>query len=563
MRLQKIISDGQNCDELFCRGKYELSVGDTLSFDTYYNCFCYSKYLRYTKVKDITFSCSFVGKAKVQLCIYTGEELVVCEGQYENSASLSISISELPQNGFLYPKITALTICQFVNGEYLSDCLPDKINVCTAICTYKREEYVRHNIELLKNFPFSFIHRVFVIDNGKTLDASLSNDFVTIYSNKNYGGSGGFTRGLIEAHNGGYSHVILMDDDIELIPQVLETMTVFMSLLKKEYNSAHFATAMLSSNIPYIQYELGGAVWNGKRVCYVKHNIDIRSQDMLLCNLSENNIGYGAWWCYMLPVSDVDKFGLPFPFFIKLDDVEYGMRTCKSAPIITMNGVAVRHEDFDNKYSMHLEYYNVRNQLVLNAAHNISPTRNALYRLFAVSFKHLVLYRYDMMPFILKAFNDYLKGVDFFLNCDEEEMNSELIKNSPRSLPLSDIPEWNEEMRSFPRAQNNKVMTPTALLTLAGHLIPSFLLKKEMGAAPLSMASAHDTLFRKAIIQFQFKGDTGIVTKRSIVKFFKYSIEVLAMSLKILIFSHKAKKSFYIRKSEITSMDFWKNHLGI
>lgn len=563
MRLQRLIYDGVNCNEIFCRGQYVLSVGDTLSFDTYYNCFCYTKYRQYTKVQNVTFSCSFIGKARVQLCAFTGEEIILCEGEFENSASLIINLSDLPENGFLYPKITALTSCEFVNGEYLSECEPDDISVCVAICTYKREEYVVHNIKLLKNYHFSFIRKTFVIDNGRTLDASLSDEFVKILTNKNYGGSGGFTRGLIEAHNGGYSYVILMDDDIELIPEVLETMTVFMSLLKKEYNSAHFATAMLSSNTPYIQYEFGGAVWDGKRVRFVKHDIDVRSQDMLLNNLSGNYIGYGAWWCYMLPVSDIDKFGLPFPFFIKLDDVEYGMRTCKSVPIITMNGVAVRHEDFDNKYSMHLEYYNVRNQLVLNAAHNISPTRNALYRLFAVSFKHLVLYRYDMIPFILKAFNDYLKGVDFFLNCDEEKLNSELIKNAPRLLPLSEIPEWDEKMRSIIRTQNNKVMTPTALLTLAGHTIPSFLLKKEIGAAPLSMAGAHDTLFRKAIIQYQFKGNTGIVTKRSFIKFLKYSIDVLAMSLKILIFSPKAKKSFYIRKSEITSMEFWKNHLGI
>lgn len=563
MRLQRLISSGEKYNDLLFRGKYVLSVGDTLSFDTYYNCFCYTKYRQYTSVQNISFSCSFIGKAKVQLCVYTGEESVVCEGQYENSAVLSIDLSELPDNGFLYPKITALTQCEFISGEYLSECEHDDISVCVAICTYKREKYVHHNIELIKNYSFRFIKKAFVIDNGKTLDTSASDDFVKVLENKNYGGSGGFTRGLIEAYNGGYSHVILMDDDIEIIPEVLETMTAFMSVLKKEFSSAHFATAMLSTNLPYIQYELGGAVWNGKRICCAKRNIDIRYQDMLLSNLSKNDIGYGSWWCYMMPVSDIDKFGLPFPFFIKRDDVEYGMRTCKNAPIITMNGVAVRHDDFDNKYSMYLEYYNVRNQLVLNAAHNLSPTRNALYRLFAASFKHLVLYRYDMMPLILKAFNDYLGGVDFFLNCDEEELNSELIKNSPKLLPLSDILEWDENMRSLPRVQNNKVMTLLALLTFAGHIIPSFLLKKEMGAAPLSMAGAHDTLFKKAVIQYQYKGETGIVTKRSFVKFLKYSIKVLAMSLKIIILNPKAKKSIFIRKSEITSMEFWRRHLDI
>ncbi len=566
MRLQSVIipDDTQHC-ELYFRGNLSLAVGESLSLDTYFNSFPYTKYIEYTNVQQITFTCKIDGKAQLQFCVFNGTEQILCETEGEDSLSLSLSLADLPKAGFVYPKITALTPCRFLCGEYSSQCQASEISACIAICTYKREEYVLNNIELLKSAELSFIDRVFVVDNGNSLDhEALSDEFIKVLPNKNYGGSGGFTRGLIEAYDGRFSHIILMDDDIEFHTEILERMTVFAALLKNEYADAHFGTGMLSKNVPYIQYELGGADWSGRRVCGGKHNIDIRTPNALLENLSGNDIGYGAWWCFLMPVSDIINYGLPYPFFIKIDDVEYGLRTCSNtSPIITMNGIAVRHDDFDNKYSMHLEYYNVRNQLVLNTCHDRMPLFNALYRLLAVSFKHLVLYRYDSMPMILKAFDDYLQGVDFFINCDEEQLNCELIKNAPKLQKLTSIPEWDENMRNMERRADNTLLTPLSVLTLAGHIFPSFMLKKEIGAAPLSRTSSYDTIRRRAVIQYQLKGDTGVLVKRSFGKFIKYSFMVLGMAFKILFCYSSAKKSYQTRKNEIISLDFWRNHLGI
>lgn len=564
MRLQSVIvPDEQQYKELYYRGDLSLSAGGILTLDTYFNSFSYTKYREYTNADKVTFSCKFRGRAIIELCVFDGEEHTVRSGEFSDRAELTADFSALPEKGFLYPKITALTDFIFDGGEYCSDCIHQDISCCIAICTYKRESYVLKNTALLREFKFSFIDRVFVIDNGNTLDCNaMSDSIVKVLPNRNYGGSGGFTRGLIEAMDGGFSHVILMDDDVEFHPEILETMTVFISLLKPEYASAHFSAAMLSQNVPYIQFELG-ADWNGRRILHGGHNIDMRGQNALLDNLTGDIISYGAWWCFLLPVSDMERYGLPYPFFIKMDDVEYGMRTCSQMPIITMNGAAVRHEDFDNKYSMHLEYYLIRNQLVLNTIQDKKPLSNALFRLLAVSFKHLVLYRYDNIPMILRAVNDYLSGVDFFLECDEEQLNRELIKIAPKLKPLSEIPEWNEDMRLISRGRDFKVLTPMTVLTLGGHLIPSFLLKKEITAAPLSKAGGSDTLCRKAVIQYQLGGDTGILTRRSFKKFVVYSFRVLGTALRLLFGYNKAKKSFRTRKGEITSADFWRRHLGI
>lgn len=53
------------------------------------------------------------------------------------------------------------------------------------------------------------------------------------------------------------------------------------------------------------------------------------------------------------------------PFFIKGDDVEYGMRAAEE--LILMSGIAVWHQDFAGKYTGILEYYIKRNLAIVSS----------------------------------------------------------------------------------------------------------------------------------------------------------------------------------------------------
>lgn len=560
MKIQEIIFPQGNIDEtMFCRGRTSLKSGNVISFDTYFNSFSYTKYRNYTRVSAVTFSCEIKGKALVSLCVFDGEEKVILETESENVVDLSVNFSELPPNGFLYPKITAITDCEIVRGEYRAECEPKNINVCIAICTYRREQYVLKNIELLRSSEFSFIDRVFVMDNGKTLDPMLSDEFIRILPNKNYGGSGGFTRGLIEAHDGGFSHIILMDDDVEFFPQTLEQMTIFMSLLTEKYSESWFGTGMFPLDKPWEQFELG-AQWNGELTSH-KHKIDLREPKNLLDNLNNDDLDYSAWWTLCMPVS-VTENGLPFPFFIKGDDIEYGLRKNIGTEIITMNAIGVRHEAFDRKTNFVLYYYNVRNELAINAVHRKYGVFKALKRFWFEILKQLILYRYDNCNIVFMAVRDFLGGVDFFLKTDEERLNKELSQRVPQLVPLSEIPEWDESMRCDEHTRQNKI-TAAMLLTLGGHLIPSFALKKELKAYPLSRIGTEDTFLRKAAIQYQLGGDKGIQTRRSFAKFSKYTFRALGQSF-VLLFKYRSAQRNYIQRSgEITSFEFWREHLEL
>lgn len=573
MILQKITLSNSEYSEMYVRGgvykdgSLFIPEGEVASFDTYFNCFSHSLYKKYTSVDEIEFLCQINGKASVQLCTYDGEkeEAVASIEVEDGEGSICVKLDSLSDGSILYPVVTALSDATFVSGEYsYRASAQNEINCAAVICTYKREDSVKRNLEILSNCELSHIKKVFVIDNGQTLEKSeLENDFVSILPNKNYGGTGGFTRGMIEAYEGEYSHVLLMDDDIVIFPEALERITAFASYLRPEYKNAHFSTAMLPLSKLYFQHEKG-ARWNGRKIESFKQGLDVRKRDSLIENLKEDKVEYGAWWGFFMPLSDVDEFGLPLPFFIKFDDVEYGTRCSKNVPIITMNGVCVAHEDFDRKYSAHLDYYSLRNQLIMLACHKKQTRLGCFIRLAKISAKEMFLYRYETMELVLRAYNDFLKGADFLAKTDEEKLNKEIMSMVPSAQQLKDIPEWRDEMRDeYFHKKRSLFSKATQVLSLGGHLFPRFMLKSKVAAFPLPDAKVGSSYLRKTTIQYQLGQDTGYVYKRSVKSFIKYFFKCIAMSFKILFRYGKAKKSYLKSKDYLTSLDFWKSHLEI
>ena len=158
---------------------------------------------------------------------------------------------------------------------------------------------------------------VFISDNAKTLEAEKiigNSSYIRINPNRNVGGVGGFTRGIIESLNAksslDLSHVLLMDDDAVIEPHCLETNYVFLSLLKKEYKDFVVAGAIMREDEPNIQYE-AGARWNRGNIEALRHYVDMRKLSNLLRNEKEEPAEYTGWWYTCYPLSIIDKNNLP------------------------------------------------------------------------------------------------------------------------------------------------------------------------------------------------------------------------------------------------------------
>ena len=216
----------------------------------------------------------------------------------ENISGEILGIKVKANNNTIIQKITYL-------GEF-TEWKQQKIGI--VICTYKREKYVKATIDKLVKFSKKNIWlTTLVVDNGSTLK-ECENDYLRIIHNPNYGGSGGFTRGIIEnLKSKTNDYVLLMDDDIDLDTTVLERTHSLVSALKDEYRESFVAGAMLNMDDPYIQYE-NTAYWNRIKLIGLGKNINLSQNASLINNNNIKNYTnqYAAWWYCCIPVNRIE-----------------------------------------------------------------------------------------------------------------------------------------------------------------------------------------------------------------------------------------------------------------
>lgn len=427
----------------------QLEKGERISFDTYFNSFSMEKWNKYTIVDNICLKLKLSGKMQVRLIgkeIQAGKlkETVINEKIFETDTPDIFEIGYDGGNGKgIYTfEIKGLSDrCVFYGGVY---CLRHsverirniKIGIC--ICTYKREEFIEKNLrilnrEILNNeaSPLYGHLEVFVADNGRTLDINkLQSDKIHIFQNRNLGGAGGFTRDLVEIYENNskfeISHALLMDDDVVIEPDAIVRTYRILSLLKEEYTDAFIGGAMLRLDKPYMQAE-SGAQWNMGKINVLKGGLDMRLCENCVMNEQEESAEYNGWWFCCYPMSVVRDDNLPLPLFIRFDDIEYDLRNMSER--ISMNGICVWHEPFDNKNAPYLEYYIARNLLIVNAIHYRREYGvRKLFRFMLGRCAHEIRYnRYTQEKMFLMGIRDFMRGYKWLESLDGEKYHRKVM----------------------------------------------------------------------------------------------------------------------------------------
>ncbi|MCM1306771.1 MAG: glycosyltransferase [Bacteroides sp.] len=493
--------------------------GRRATFDTYFNCFSHVKYKRYTRAREVTLKLELQGKGALSLCRYDGEMTeVLAEKDFDGNCEIGVNIADLQDNGFIYFAIDAKDDCKLYSGGWHCDLQADFVKIGVVICTYKREEYVRRNLSNLTAYTRTLSDRffdVFVVDNGQTLTDDFG-DGVRIIPNENTGGSGGFTRGMkevCEACAGEYTHFLLMDDDIVFDTELLWRTYAMLGLLKEEYKNASVGGAMLILDRPYVQQVLGDD-WDGLNVKSRRKKVDVRNPVEIVLNEEDSEPDYNAWFYMCMPVSTVEKYGYPLPFFIKCDDIEYGLRAAEH--VITSSGIAVWHEDFDAKYSPELEYYARRNGLITNA--RFSKRKGALSCWKKVAFavgKQLIWQRYFAIDLIYKACEDYFKGPKWFANINSSQLHAELREANPKFLTAEEIEKEygvSVDVESIGERSDNEPKLSDAFALLA-YLVPKCLYKKGVTQVNMMSYTPHEFALKRRLLQYNPATGKGFVTE--------------------------------------------------
>ncbi|MBW4439901.1 MAG: glycosyltransferase family 2 protein [Plectolyngbya sp. WJT66-NPBG17] len=428
-----------------------LRQGGIISSSSYFNSFYEKYYVKYTSLSSIYYRLKLEGDFKVTVYREVSGKSrreTVLEEKFEQcqlSKPVQLSSINLLQNdnaGRIYVELTCLSEQGIFEAGWIVTDQPKarEVSLGVVICTFKKENYVRNALgtllqdELLQDKNL----KVFVSDNGRTLNQNEFKDSrVNLFPNKNAGGSGGFTRGIMEAlEEGSSSHLLLMDDDIEL-----ESESICRLFSVHEYAKTELIIAggLLSLNEKHLLYEAGATYNDDSRtkgspgsLTALNHEMDLRSNEVLNQLLIEEDADYGGFWFCSFSKALVEQLNLPLPLFIKLDDVEFCLRAKKTLniPIVTFPSMAVWHLPASAKNLNWETYYYFRNDLIIYAVH-YSPnythavsnyTKGIMLALFKPDF--------DRAQMLIKAFEDYLKGPDLLKGSDPEMTHPNTLKLS-------------------------------------------------------------------------------------------------------------------------------------
>lgn len=552
-------------------------------FDTYFNCFSVGKWNKYTRLDNLKLRIELKGSFQVTVLhmysMYTEpfEHAFcerVCRASDRTAFEFDIPLDSL-EGGVVCFRLYALEGADnvFYGGGYFTDvdeASLNPVNIAIDTCTFRREHYIMRNVALMNrdiiDNPQSPVHGhldIFISDNGRTLDVdAMQSDRVHIFPNRNVGGAGGFARGMIEILDmlprRPFTHVLVMDDDVLINTDALVRTYRLLQLLKPEYLGKTVAGAMLRLDNRCLQYECGGW-WDGFCVRNDKTMLDLKDINNLLFNEKEDMANYNAWWYSCIPVSKISNDNLPLPIFIRYDDVEYGLRT--GSDIIAMSGICLWHEPFEYRFSSSSQYYEIRNEMIVNALHwpnfGFKQAREVLRYSVKVNIGR---YRYSDCKLAFKAMEDFCKGPEFLLNTDGEALHKEVMMLGDRFQPLKELPvrfDENEYIKS--QRMEKPAKKRLRMLTLNKRLMR----RKGDAVVDAALNGVKDFAGKKRVLNYDVGGNRGFVTE--------YSRKRLTQTLGDYRRTVKLMKARYAKACEawrqamptLTSRAFWDGYLGL
>lgn len=535
-------------------------AGGCSSFDTYFNSISIEKLRRITVIDKLYIN--FCGRGRFVLRV--GVHCLNQPKRWLTEKNITLPFSSplsLPweglTEGMLYIALEALEDAELTGGEFLTSTPPTQdVKLGVVITHFNRQSFVVPAISRIRknllNQPDLFKKiELIVVDNSNNLTAAQAEGAVLL-PNQNYGGSGGFTRGLLHLIDNNFTHCLFMDDDATCEIDSIRRTYALQRFAKNDRTA--IAGALLREQEPHILDIKGGYFENG-RWKGLHHNQDVLDvENLLAIEQVSRPCDYGAWWFFCFKIEDVKSF--PFPFFVRADDILFSLMN--KFNIETLNGISCWGEDFSFKEGPFIRYFDMRSRLVLMLqATDISRIKTGwiiLYKLFDC----LLSYNYSSTATILDAVADVGKGPKFWAdNIDTANIRAKLA-------PLSAA-----EKMSAIKIEDYKLADPTErkgiaqylmrVLTMNAALLPNFLLRNEMVLDKKDWHANYARVFRfKQILYYHAPTKQGYVATLNQRQFFSKLFKIFFVLSGFLYNLPKLRKAYREAMPRMTSESFWR-----
>ena len=407
-------------------GSIAVGQGSLLAFDTYFGAFFEPLWRAHTTLGNLSLRLRVEGAPVLRILRRApGQLTLLHEAVVNGSADVAVQLETLNfrQDGLVFFELLARDRpVTFHHACWVThEPPPAPIGLAAVFCTFNRQAHIAAVLSALAadTAVARRLTRIIVVNQGTpglvrhpaiAPVAAVLGDTLQVIEQANFGGAGGFGRGLLAAMDDPQvDHVAFLDDDIVIEPDSLLRMHAFLSFSRGD---VPLGGHMLDSVRPKRLYEAGAVIGDRHWTFHPEHAdldlADVRCLDQLL---DPTAIQYNGWWCFAFPLSIVQRLGMPMPCFIRGDDTEFGLRLyANGLHTVSMPGIAVWHEPFYLKLGSWQLYYETRNTLSTMAIHRDFGRWAVVKRMARQILLHLMTYRYYSTALIVRGIEDYLAG---------------------------------------------------------------------------------------------------------------------------------------------------------
>lgn len=554
-------------------GHVEFGDGGTAFFNTYFNLFSVGKWVRDCGLADLRLVLE--GEGRFELSVTLVPTRASFERFYNELVTLEpgrpfvLDLSDTPSMAaaaFLYFELRCIGGGRLTSGCWMTTQPPlRRPDLVLSITTYRREAEVRAAARRFEAFARTSRIRdhlhLLVVDNGRSAEIEAS-AHVTPIGNENYGGAGGFTRGLLEARARGASHCLFMDDDAQIHMSTIERAWTYLAYATDE--STAICGALARGADKWAIWE-NGATFEGR--CHrFQPDLDMRHVPELVRMEAESfdfpSNFYGGWWFFAFPLAHVRH--LPFPFFVRGDDISFSL--ANEFRLVTLPGViAFQESDFMDKLSPLSDYLDLRNHLVHHLSlpkMDVGALRTAKIVVWFFT-RTMSFCRYESLVAQNMAIEDVMAGPAFFAeNADLQTRRSELSalttaeKYYPHEGPLPEVTPFEEDA--------GRRMAMLMKVTFNGHIIPGFRL---FARKKILLDSEQGLLFRiwggKEITHINRLEKTSKTLVHSKAAALGPSLRMIRNLVRFLRLYRRLKADWQRGYGEITTDAFWRPKLHL
>lgn len=431
-----------------------LAAGERLVADSYFNSFYLTWWITHTNLGQVAVQCHSTGRLALRVIGHHLDGSVTTLAAWTTSPTDDTGPSAHPvwsrpgPAGIarLHLELTALDPCTITDLAFVTETPPLRdVTLSIGLCTFNREEPLAATMAELVQLQQSepALRRIILVNQGQPfrhpdLRALPNSARLQIIRQPNLGGTGGFTRTMIETLDAAepVTHHLLMDDDILIDARVLRRALQFLA----------YATHDIALGGQYLEledrarlHEAGATIgpdWLNRLLGAGVALDDRENLAMWDHCFTPDFIG---WWLNILPVSAMRRVGLPAPFFLHSDDVEYSLRLKSiGVPTVPLPGLGIWHSSHRYKHVGVMSYYDLRNILIMSAVHpNVAPRPSPLFVLGWIMFG-LLVHRYRAATASLIAAEDYLAGPETAFAPDSGRRN-QIVRDLVAQVPAPDV----------------------------------------------------------------------------------------------------------------------------